>query len=407
MKLKKHEINIYPEMETEERQLLKESLAKGFDSIFPIIVYENCVLDGWNRYTICQELDVEPVLRTFEGTTLEAIQFVDASNSRRNLNTFQRCEIALQRESFFREMAKENKRLAGKEARNKQLGVLPMLAKPQNEQIDTREETAKIAQTSHGTYAKAKTIIEKATPKQLKKVKSGESSINKTYQKIKKAEKIESLQEKVAAEHEASAIPSLIIHGEATNFNDKCDLLITDPPYMTDVEDINEFAKWLPAKLKCVKDTGFAFVFIGAYPEELNAYLNIAMPEQVLVWTYRNTLGAAPKNKYKLNWQAILFFRMSDSPELDCPITNELWAVQDVNAPDGRHKGRYHAWEKPIELAERLIRHTTKKGDLILDCYAGTGTFLLAGSRLGRKTIGYETDSEMVDIAIKKGCTLG
>jgi len=274
--------------------------------------------------------------------------------------------------------------------------------------IETRDIAAKKAGFgSHGTYAKAKTIIEKATPEQLKKVNSGESSINEVYTKIKKKEKIETARKKIAEEVKEKPNPPVIIHDDCKNFTGKCDLLITDPPYMTDVEDINEFAQWLPEKLQCVKKTGFAFVFIGAYPEELNAYLNIAMPEQVLVWTYRNTLGAAPKNKYKLNWQAILFYRMPDSPGLDCPITNELWAVQDINAPDGRHEGRYHAWEKPIKLAERLIRHTTKAGDTILDCYAGTGTFLLAGASLGRKTIGYETSKEMIDIAIKRGCQIG
>jgi hypothetical protein len=50
------------------------------------------------------------------------------------------------------------------------------------------------------------------------------------------------------------------------------DLLITDPPYSTDVDDIVAFAQsWLPAALNKVKDTGFAFVFIGAYPEEVKA----------------------------------------------------------------------------------------------------------------------------------------
>ena len=244
----------------------------------------------------------------------------------------------------------------------------------------------------------------------FEEIENGNITAHEAIKKVKiekKKDEINAAREKIATEAKSQPTPPLIIHGDSSIFDGKCDLLITDPPYMTDIDDIHSFAKWLPEKLKCVKDTGFAFVFIGAYPEELNAYLNVAMPEQVLVWTYRNTLGAAPKNKYKLNWQAILFYRMANSPALDCPLTNELWAVQDINAPDGRHEGRYHSWEKPMKLAERLIRHTTKEDDTILDCFAGTGTFLLAGAKLGRKTIGYEIDKTMIDIAEKRGCKIG
>ena len=241
-------------------------------------------------------------------------------------------------------------------------------------------------------------------------VKDAETQMLRQANEVKKQKKkieIQTAQKKVAAEYQEKTIPSIILKRDHTDYNPQCDLLITDPPYMTDIEDISEFVKWLPKKLECVKDTGFAFVFIGAYPEELKAYLGISMPTQVLVWTYRNTLGVTPKNIYKLNWQVILFYRMKNSPQLNCPLTNEQWAVQDYNAPDGRHGERYHAWEKPMKLAEALIRHTTKKGDTIFDCFAGTGTFLLAASKLGRKSIGCEIDNDMVKIAIDRGCQLG
>jgi len=244
----------------------------------------------------------------------------------------------------------------------------------------------------------------------FEEIETGKITVHEVIKKVKaktKKEKIDTARKKIVEAVKENPNPPIIIHSDCKNFTGKCDLLLTDPPYMTDIKNINHFAKWLPKKLKYVKSTGFAFIFIGAYPQELAAYLNIAMPTQILVWTYKNTLGAAPKNKYKLNWQAILFYRMQNSPELDCPITNELWTVQNINAPDGRHDGRYHAWEKPIELAERLIRHTTKPNDIILDCFAGTGTFLLAGAKLGRQAIGYEIDKKMIDIAVKRGCKLG
>ena len=189
---------------------------------------------------------------------------------------------------------------------------------------------------------------------------------------------------------------------------DPVDLLITDPPYSTDVDDIESFANmWLPLALSKVKPTGRAYVCIGAYPHELKAYLNVqgCIPvSQVLVWTYRNTMGPSPKYDYKLNWQAILYFKGVDASPLECPLMNEQFSVQDLNAPDGRFGYRYHAWQKPEELAERLIRHSTKFGDTVMDCFTGTGTFLLTANKLGRIAYGCEVSEDMAKIATIRGC---
>ena len=194
--------------------------------------------------------------------------------------------------------------------------------------------------------------------------------------------------------------------------NEPYDLLLTDPPYSTDVDDIEAFAaSWLTNALKYVKPTGFAYVFIGAYPNELKAYLNIEPPrhmrlEQVLVWTYKNTLGQNPKDRYKQNWQACLFYRGSSAPALECPLTSEQWAVQEINAPDGRQGDRFHAWQKPMEIAERFIRHSTKQGMTVFDPFACTGTFLIAAAKLGRKAYGFEINPENAHIALERGCVL-
>ena len=191
-----------------------------------------------------------------------------------------------------------------------------------------------------------------------------------------------------------------------------CDLLLTDPPYSTDIDDIDAFVdSWLCPALEGVKDTGFAYVFIGAYPDELRAYLNASTPDhmelvQVLVWTYKNTLGQNPKDRYKQNWQACLFYRGVNAPALDCPLTNEQWAVQEINAPDGRQGDRYHAWQKPMEIAERFIRHSTKPGAVVFDPFACTGTFLLAAAKLGRKGVGFEINPDNAKIAQSRGCLL-
>lgn len=229
-----------------------------------------------------------------------------------------------------------------------------------------------------------------------------------------KKEQLEQAKEAIAEQHRQTGGAFLFV-GNGIGFtpDEPYDLLLTDPPYSTDVDDIDEFAaSWLPDALSHVKPTGFAYVFIGAYPEELRAYLNASVPkhmklEQVLVWTYKNTLGQNPKDRYKQNYQACLFYRGSDAPALDCPLTNEQWAVQEINAPDGRQGDRYHAWQKPMEIAERFIRHSTEPGMTVFDPFACTGTFLLAAAKLGRKAYGFEINAQSAQIAFDRGCSYG
>lgn len=240
------------------------------------------------------------------------------------------------------------------------------------------------------------------------------ADILKRIKAQKKAEDIEQAREKIAAQQTDTGKTLLYVgNGIGRTLKHKCDLLLTDPPYSTDVDDIDAFVdSWLYKALEGVKDTGFAYVFTGAYPDELRAYLAARTPphmtlEQVLVWTYKNTLGQNPKDRYKQNWQACLFYRGKDAPPLDCPLTNEQWSVQEINAPDGRQGDRYHAWQKPMEIAERFIRHSTKPGDIVFDPFACTGTFLLAAAKLGRKGIGFEIDHENARIAFERGCRRG
>ncbi|HEV3258683.1 MAG TPA: site-specific DNA-methyltransferase [Gemmataceae bacterium] len=53
----------------------------------------------------------------------------------------------------------------------------------------------------------------------------------------------------------------------------------------------------------------------------------------------------------------------------------------------------------PSALLERVVRVASNPGDLVLDPYAGTGSSLVAGHRLGRRYVGIEQDPGYADIA--------
>ena len=93
-----------------------------------------------------------------------------------------------------------------------------------------------------------------------------------------------------------------------------------------------------------------------------------------------------------------------DSPELDTSITNEMFSVQDINAPDGRLGDRYHTWQKPDELANRLVRHSTFEGCTVIDPFSCTGTFLIAAAKFGCTGLGCDISEENLKIAENRGC---
>ena len=291
------------------------------------------------------------------------------------------------------------------------------LQKQKQPQPTTRDKLAEAAGVSTGQYAQYEQL-KKKRPDLLQKARERELTVGGAYAAMKKDEKKQAKAEEVKkaqsliASEQGEGSAKLIV-GNSIGKTVDCDLLLTDPPYSTDVEDIDEFVdSWLFAALDGVKPTGFAYVFIGAYPEELRAYLNAEIPAylelcQVLVWEYKNTLGQNPKGRYKQNWQACLFYRGVDAPDLNCPLTNEQWAVQEVNAPDGRLGDRYHAWQKPLDLVTRFIRHSTTKGATVYDPFACTGTTLVAAAKLGRHAIGYEIDEKNAEIAFGRGVARG
>lgn len=62
-----------------------------------------------------------------------------------------------------------------------------------------------------------------------------------------------------------------------------------------------------------------------------------------------------------------------------------------------------HPTQKPIALIEYLIRTYSNKGDLVLDCFMGSGTTGVASLKLGRRFIGIEMDKYYFKIA-KERC---
>ncbi len=58
--------------------------------------------------------------------------------------------------------------------------------------------------------------------------------------------------------------------------------------------------------------------------------------------------------------------------------------------------------EKPAALLSRVIEASTNPGDLVLDCYAGSGTALAAAARLKRRWIGVDRSEEAIATILRR-----
>jgi site-specific DNA-methyltransferase (adenine-specific) len=82
--------------------------------------------------------------------------------------------------------------------------------------------------------------------------------------------------------------------------------------------------------------------------------------------------------------------------------TLDVWEIPAESARRVRHPAPF-----PVELPERLVRLYTYEGDLVLDPFMGSGSALVAASRLGRRYVGYDLDPEYVAIARRRVASEG
>jgi hypothetical protein len=396
------------------------------------------LLDGRNRARACEITGVPVQTRTYTGT--DPIGFSIAQNlKRRHLTTGQKAAVAYEAAPLFEAEARlrkaeaaaeENRRRAAERRSAEQTASAPTSEQPARPVVadrpqpgasvpatpapKSRDRAAEVAGTSGRSVGRYKRIADQV-PELAAKVRSGELALDAAEKKLRHRQRVEARRAEDLERQQAAAQPgaATIVHADCMEWlagAPDADLLLTDPPYTTDVDDIGAFAHgWLPLALAKVKPTGRAYVCIGAYPDELLAYLSVPAPPgmalaDVLVWTYRNTIGPSSKLDYSRNWQAILHYRGPEAPPLRTTSLTEKFAVIDMNAPDGRRGERWHTWQKPDELGEMLVNHATLPGAVVLDPFAGTGTFLLAAARLGRTGHGVDQDPDMVRIAKERGC---
>lgn len=407
MKVNEEFKRLIPALSNEEfTQLERNILQDGIRDA--IVVWNDTIIDGHNRFAIAQKhgLEFRTESKQFDTEADVKEWMIMHQFGRRNLSNYQRSVLALELESVFSERAKESK--IEKVSHYRQTGEIIQIS--EQPPIVAIKELAKVANVSHDTIAKVKHIEAKAPEEVKVELKAGRMSINEAYKGIKKEENKENrlIKESIEFKPKNIYIPKIIKSDCLDVLKDipDIDLLLTDPPYFTD----GDFTNHISQCLKKVKPTGQAYVFAGADPKEMQAYLSMDSHHmelvQLLVWNYNNTGQRQPNERYTSNYQVCFYFRGKDAPQINKPADGKnQYACQTINAPDGRLGDRYHKWQKPNQLIENLILNSSKIGEFVFDPFAGSGTTLVIAAKNDRVAMGCDVDQEAIDLCMKRGCS--
>ena len=149
--------DLIPPLTQEEQQGLLESiLEEGCRD--PIIVHNNTIIDGHNRYEICREMHIPFKTAPFPGKADPTrddlkVWIIDNQLSRRNISTFDRVSLELLKEPIIAARAKENQGTRTDLGNN-----LPQKSAESQSDRETRTQIAHLAGVSHDTVAKVKKI---------------------------------------------------------------------------------------------------------------------------------------------------------------------------------------------------------------------------------------------------------
>ena len=406
-----HELaNVFPMMSDEEFTTLKSDMQeKGFDTNYPILTWEDKVIDGRNRYKACIELGITPIVKKWNGeTSEEALAFVIRSNlHRRHLNESQRAMVAARianmRQGERTDLSSIDERLS-----QSSVATLLNVSKPSVERaVKVQREGSPdlISAVEQGKVAVsiAAVIADLPKPEQKKLVTSADKSvILQVAKEIKKERAVERVEKREKQKIDALASnPNL--SGDKYSVEvcdirklklvpDSIDAIITDPPYPEEYLLLYETLSKLAST--CLKDDGVCIVMVGQ--SHLEKVLSLLSKHLTYQWTLAYlTPGASVQvfgRKIKSNWKPLIFLTKDK---------NKWEHIEDTITSDGRDK-RFHEWGQSVEGMGKIVERFTVKGSVVFDPFCGGGATGVAALLTGRAFVGYDIDEAEVKKTAKR-----
>lgn len=202
------------------------------------------------------------------------------------------------------------------------------------------------------------------------------------------------------------------------------DLIVADPPYnligldaFVDLHTYRKwFKKWMLESFRVLKWNG-SFILCGRPP--VLAYLLVDVCEEGNVFrewiTWHKVDSITPSKEYhSRNYEVFsVFSKWIEHIFNFVPIdakTNHYSKKRNIGCvwshpKISRHhkEGTNHPTQKPLVFMKRFIETFTKKADVVLDLFSGSGTVMDASIELERSCVSVELNPEYCDI-VRKRC---
>jgi len=395
----------------EEFQLLEQSvLAEGIRD--PLVVWNHdgeCVLlDGHHRYQLAQKhgLQFSTVEMEFADES-EAVQWVLRNQlARRNLTDEQRTlvlgryyntlKLAPHRPST--ENGVKFTPLSGSHATARQLGeIFGVSEKTVRNAAEFAEVVDVLAEIEPqaavrvlaGEVPDAKTALPKVEPELLPKVaeriaQGNANSVKEAVERIRREER-ETTKPILKGVYEGIQIRRGDFREVLADIPDhSVDIILTDPPYTQEYlplwDDLGAFAA------RVLKPTGVLLAYSG----QLHLPQVIAMLTKHLRWWWMCAIQHTGASGYIVaggrrvinQWKPLLVLTPYDAPPLQVQF-------RDLIEGGGRQK-ELHNWEQSTEEAVRILQTFGHPDALVVDPFAGSGSFGRAAQQAGMQFIGAE-----------------
>ena len=437
--LKENPLNkkIYGNEITGETDLIEKIKETGYIKAI-LITDNNTIISGHRRVAACKKLNIKEIeaeiiigktdLELNELFLLENIARIKTTEQISNEYRMYK-EIETQK-ALIRELAGKKvdpvykkdtgsgkardlaAKKIGKSSGNKLDDNLKTLDKI-NELNETVKQDAKEIFNSNVVAAKKLVKLEENKLEDVVKIiknikplnKTKNADINSALKQIERKEKTE----------KASSLPKneKILNGDAVEMlktlkNESIDCVVTDPPYGVDYKDTRDVGHKLykdekdyalellentckELKRVCVKGahmyffTGYINMF--EFKQILSKYFHVQL--NPIVWVKNNHTLCDFSKRYASKCEYIWFCHNSEDVER---LLNNECSPDVIECSVDSDKN--HSAQKPVELLKQLINNSTVENETVLDCFAGSGSTLIAAKNINRNYVGIEIDKE-------------
>ena len=107
-------------------------------------------------------------------------------------------------------------------------------------------------------------------------------------------------------------------------------------------------------------------------------------------------------SKNRLNYAGAMVTTKSENSEIpqDKVLSSDTWYIATINAM-AKEKENYPT-QKPEELLSKIILASSNPGDIVFDCFMGSGTTQAVAMKLGRKFIGADINLGSIQTTTKR-----